>query len=168
MGHPPGLACIAGRCMSGSLRCICGTVWPRVPGRTSQPGWWTDDWSVAGCCVHCWCLSVCLCFEVRHLARRRAWMGLSGKPTRELVNVDLGEKLAALGLAKFFPVEVRAVTLVQGWALCAVVHCRPGLQSMLRANCQQNLKLALSWARSTCTSLRISRSALEQSPCMRR
>ena len=93
-------------------------------------------------------------------------LGLSGKPTRELVNVDLGEKLAALGLAKFFPVEVRAVTLVQGWALCAVVHCRPGLQSMLRANCQQNLKLALSWARSTCTSLRISRSALEQSPCM--
>ena len=40
------------------------------------------------------------------------FLGLTGKPTRELVNVDLGEKLASLGLAKFFPVEVRAVTLV--------------------------------------------------------
>ena len=34
-----------------------------------------------------------------------ALLGMLGKPVHEFVHVDVGEKLAALGLDKFFPVE---------------------------------------------------------------
>ena len=37
-----------------------------------------------------------------------ALLGLIGKPVHEFVHVDVGEKLAELGLDKFFPVEARA------------------------------------------------------------
>ena len=35
-----------------------------------------------------------------------ALLSLCGKPVRELAHVDLGEKLAELGLARHFPDEV--------------------------------------------------------------
>ena len=37
-----------------------------------------------------------------------ALLGMIGKPVQEFVHVDVGEKLAELGLDKFFPVEARA------------------------------------------------------------
>ena len=39
-------------------------------------------------------------------------LGFAGKPVQELVSVDLGAKLAELGLANFFPHEVGSLLLL--------------------------------------------------------
>ena len=45
-------------------------------------------------------------------AVQEALLNFIGKPTRELEQVDLGSKLASLGLDRIFPVEVRRVCCV--------------------------------------------------------
>ena len=43
---------------------------------------------------------------------QEALMGMIGKPTKKLVHVDFAEKLAEIGLAKYFPHEVQESLVV--------------------------------------------------------